>query len=318
MGTRAYVRAGLTYSHSLLSAPYVVHELRLPEDSPTAGDELPLHSSERPGLNLIQDEKGVWRNIFKADNIAVSAAPIAHSVPCVGYVVQEAPIPGKMDPGKYVPALKRTGAAMKLLSALQQGESVTLPDGTVLQGPPRRPGRKIAILGDTHDPSPIAQLAEDVDVLIHEATNAYLPTVDPGTKAEETEESVEARARSHGHSTPAMAGAFARKIGAQQLVLNHFSSRYRGDDDVNEKARQTIESLRGLAVAQYGTHRNEEAAPLMEAIEKVALELCVSKANLEARTVMEAIRSLAITSFRSDAVQCARDFMSIDIVPRKE
>ena len=35
---------------------------------------------------------------------------------------------------------------------------------------------------------------------------------------------------SHGHSTPIMAGEFAREMGAAMLVLTHFSSRYPGDD----------------------------------------------------------------------------------------
>ena len=35
---------------------------------------------------------------------------------------------------------------------------------------------------------------------------------------------------SHGHSTPIMAGEFARHMGAAMLVLTHFSARYPGDE----------------------------------------------------------------------------------------
>lgn len=152
-----------------------------------------------------------------------------------------------MDPKKYIPVLKRTGTPMSVMSRLQQGESIELPDGTVLHGPSRRPGRKIVILGDTFDPSPIADLAADADVLVHEATNAHLPAIDPNTKPDETYEMVEKRSKSRGHSTPQMAGAFATRIGASKLLLNHFSARYAGNDDVDEKAATVMQAIRSLA-----------------------------------------------------------------------
>ena len=207
---------------------------------------------ERPGRNIAQDEHGVWPEIFAGPLVTVCAAPILHSVPCVGYVVEERPVPGKMDPKKYIPELKRTKTPMSAMSRLQKGESVTLADGTVLHGPARKPGRKIVILGDTYDPSPIAELAQDACLLIHEATNAHLPGVDPDTKEADTYETVEARAKSRGHSTPQMAGAFAKRIRARKLVLNHFSARYAGNDDVDEDARRIMTAIQQLAENTYG------------------------------------------------------------------
>lgn len=188
--------------------------------------------------------------IFKDDIVSVSAAPILHSVPCVGYVVYEAPVRGKIDPTLYIPQLKRTGTDTKVMRQIQEGQTITLVDGTVLEGPPREPGRKIVILGDTHDPSPIEELAKDADLIVHEATNAHLPGVDNRTKAEDTYESVEERAKSRGHSTPQMAGRFAERIGARNLFLNHFSSRYSGGDD--EGSQAIMDAIKGLAAAEFG------------------------------------------------------------------
>ncbi|TFK43661.1 Metallo-hydrolase oxidoreductase [Crucibulum laeve] len=250
LGTRAYVRNGLGYTHSLLSSPYVVHELRQLSD-PQSGDftSLPPLPQELHGRNILQVD-GIWSDIFQDSIVSVSAAPILHSVPCVGYVITEAPVPGKIDPKKYIADIKRTKAPMTVMRQLQQGETVTLSDGTVLHGPPRRRGRKLVILGDTYDPSPIIPLAEDAHLLIHEATNAHLPGIDENTKEIDTYETVEARAKSRGHSTPQMAGAFAKRIQAQSLVLNHFSSRYPGDE--SEEAKRIMGGIAQLAAAEYG------------------------------------------------------------------
>ncbi|KAJ7765034.1 beta-lactamase-like protein [Mycena maculata] len=253
LGTRAYVRTGLKYTHSLLGSPYVVHELRLPWESPT-GDhtEMPPHRVESPSGRNIQQVDGVWPNIYQDARVSVSAAPILHSVPCVGYVVLEADVPGKIDPKKYIPELKRTKTPLTIMSHLQQGGSIELSDGTILHGPPRRPGRKVVVLGDTYDPSAIVPLALNADVVIHEATNAHLPGVDPATKDDETYESVEARTKSRGHSTPQMAGIFAKRVGARRLILNHFSARYAGNDDVDAEARTVMQAIGALAAKEYG------------------------------------------------------------------
>ncbi|KIJ70108.1 hypothetical protein HYDPIDRAFT_23251 [Hydnomerulius pinastri MD-312] len=252
LGTRAYIYAGLLYTHTLLGGPYIVHELRFPTDPPDRDDiESPRHAFELPNGRNIAQVDGMWKDIFQDDLVSVSAAPILHSVPCVGYVVHEAPVPGKMDPQKYIPSIKRTKTPMSVMSRIQQGESVELADGTVLHGPPRRPGRKIVILGDTYDPSAIADIATSPDLLVHEATNAHLPGIDPNTKPTDTFESVETRAKSRGHSTPQMAGAFATRIGARKLVLNHFSARYPGNDAVNAEAKVVMDGIADLAREQF-------------------------------------------------------------------
>ncbi|KAL0949378.1 hypothetical protein HGRIS_009447 [Hohenbuehelia grisea] len=251
LGTRAYVRNGLLCTHTLLSSPFVVHELRFPSDPEGDLTSLPLNQMELPAGRNIPQIDGVWPDIYRDTTVSVSAAPILHSVPCVGFVVTEAPIPGKMDPKKYIPDIKRTKTPMTVMSRLQQGETIELSDGTILRGPERRAGRKLVILGDTYDPSPIASLAADPDLLIHEATNAHLPDVDSNTKESDTFETVEERSRSRGHSTPQVAGAFATRIGARRLVLNHFSARYPGDDDTNEESKKVMDAIKALATTTF-------------------------------------------------------------------
>ena len=94
-------------------------------------------------------------------------------------------------------------------------------------------------------------MARGADLLIHEATNAHLPGIDPATKDDDTYESIEARTRSRGHSTPQMAGRFATSIGAKKLILNHFSARYKGDDDTDKESAKVMDAIKALAQQEY-------------------------------------------------------------------
>ena len=176
-------------------------------------------------------------------HVLVRAAPMVHSVPCVGFVVTEAPRLGRLNDGLVTPLIKANAAALrakgyseplKLKQAFKKmkpGDAFTFPDGAVLTGrdavsPPRQ-GRAVVICGDTADASALAPLVGPggCDVLVHEATNAFLPGMDKGTSFSE----VRRNSARHGHSTPESAGAFAKRIGARRLVLHHFSPRYKGD-----------------------------------------------------------------------------------------
>jgi ribonuclease Z len=262
LGTRLYVRAALKTTHTNLEGRCRVHELRF-RDDPLVTDEQNItpHKCELEGENILQGLDGTWKTIHEDSLLEVHAAPILHSVPCVGYIVCEKPIPGKIDKAAYIPHLERNKAELLKvgirnigvkLGDLQRGLTVHLPDGTVLKPPEPRPGFKVVILGDTYDPSGTAELAAGADILVHEATNAFLPEFE-GIKerATDTVEMVEQRCRSHGHSTPQMAGAFATRIGAKNLILNHFSARYPGDDDVNPESARIMQAIANLAKEKF-------------------------------------------------------------------
>jgi ribonuclease Z len=89
---------------------------------------------------------------------------------------------------------------------------------------PEAPTRKIVVLGDTYDPSPIIPLCTAPSLLIHEATDAHIPReISPQNKR--TPETVLRTALARGHSIPRMAGEFAKTVGAEKLVLNHIGGR---------------------------------------------------------------------------------------------
>ncbi|KAJ3087595.1 hypothetical protein HK102_010704 [Quaeritorhiza haematococci] len=262
---RQYVRTVLRLSRSRLGVRYTVHEILFPGD-PVDTKDGGLHPDEVEGRNIYPDTPSngsspTW-HVYEDDKLTVRAAPILHSIPALGYVIQEKPAAGRLQIERVSPILQRNKDALfkeqniknpnSLLSKLKAGETLTMPDGTVITPveflEPQRPGRKIVILGDTCDPSSIAPLAMDADILIHEATNACLKG---DREAGLTYETVQQTALDHGHSTPQMAGAFAKRINARQLVLNHFSTRYKGD--VSEESLNVMEEIRQLAVGTFGS-----------------------------------------------------------------
>lgn len=196
------------------------------------------------------DGAPVWI-VEEDDDVTVTAAPMSHGVPCVGYVIQEHDRPGRLKPENVLPVIERNREGliesgvrnpmkvMAMVKNLDVGSSYTFPDGTILRQEdvvePPRSGRKVVICGDTADCRALEGLAQNADVVVHEATNTFLPGVDKdgSTKL------VTRDAKIHGHSTPFMAGEFAKRINAKKLVMNHFSARYKGDQSVESMTIMT-------------------------------------------------------------------------------
>ncbi|KWU44385.1 Metallo-hydrolase/oxidoreductase [Rhodotorula sp. JG-1b] len=333
-GLRQFLRCTLSLTQTILARPYRVHELLFSDEQGNRSSD--LHPSERLGQDLRADEKdGFWRNFVSEDGVTVSAGPILHTIRCLGYLFDESPRTLPIEPARYIPHLKnpinRAGLLqshgltnpLSLLSRFQANpdEEVRLADGTVLRAPGldvENGGRRIVILGDTYDASALVPLirgadvgacdeaARRVDLVVHESTNAYLPTLDesqsPLKKAirraeldqnteDETDslplhslESVTALAQSHGHSTPQVAGRFARSIQAQRLVLNHLSVKYPdpeareanggGDSDASrEKWARMLREIERQAEQAFRGVEEEGMAGVMAARDFLEIEI---------------------------------------------
>jgi ribonuclease Z len=150
--------------------------------------------------------------IFEDEEFVVSCAPLTHRVPAFGYRIAEKDRPGRFDVEQATALGIPSGP---LYGKLKRGEAVTLPDGRVIQGSDlcgeTQVGRKFAYCTDTIYCDSAVELAQDADVLIHEATFAH-------QDAELAYQRL--------HSTSTMAAQTALSAHAKQLIMTHFSPRY--------------------------------------------------------------------------------------------
>lgn len=154
----------------------------------------------------------------------VYATPSNHMTPGFAYALTEKPRPGRFHPEKAEVLGVPEG---RLWSKLQDGSSVTSPEGNIVRpemvlGSPR-PGRKIVYTGDTMPFENLVGLAENADLLIHEAT---------------FDDELVVRAGEDGHSTPSQAAKIAKEAGVKRLVLTHISARYRDAHVLLKQARK--------------------------------------------------------------------------------
>ncbi|EUC65724.1 beta-lactamase superfamily protein [Rhizoctonia solani AG-3 Rhs1AP] len=261
-GLRELLRTILRITQASLSGKYAVHELLSADDVACHYESTTIHSNEIYGTDFRPSSDGTWKEITKDGEWVVNAGPVKHRVPCLGYVFQEASGAAPFDQLEHLAPLERNAEALArqgtrhprslLGQLLQFREPIVLPDGAVINPPPLSvPGRKLVILGDTCDPWAMKYLSMDASLLVHESTNAYIPLeVDPrGSGRKESEDSVEERAMQRGHSTPRMAGKFARDIGAKRLVLNHFGSKF-ASRRPNSEQSQSVGTDRQLEVVR--------------------------------------------------------------------
>ncbi|CAG8609601.1 3227_t:CDS:2, partial [Acaulospora colombiana] len=263
-GIRSFVRFNLSITETNLVGKYAVHELLKKDEQPSVScSEDLLHDNEAPGMDIVADEDGLWKEFLNDGDWSVDAGQIVHRKKSFSSAKSDV----------YLPHLDRNAEALReqnirhpyslIKTIVNDRKSVTLPDGTVLEPPTLDiPGRKVVVLGDTCEPSEVIPIAMDASILVHESTNAYISKEIAknirGLGSSGTPESVRYKAIGRGHSTAEMAGEFAKKIKARRLVLNHFTP--------SKGKVVNPQRLTGMARAKY------DASLVMEELERQASE----------------------------------------------
>ncbi|MBF2088215.1 MAG: ribonuclease Z [Synechococcales cyanobacterium K44_A2020_017] len=150
--------------------------------------------------------------LYEDDEFVVSCEALTHRVPAFGYRVAEKDRAGRFNVNRATALGIPSGP---LYGKLKRGEWVTLPDGRQINGAdlcgPTEIGRKFVYCTDTIYCDNAVTLAQDADVLVHEATFSH-------HDAEMAYQRL--------HSTSTMAAQVALSAQVQQLVMTHFSPRY--------------------------------------------------------------------------------------------
>ena len=199
-------------------------------------EELPNIVNAVPGLNpsvlsfqihFVKLKEGFkHEEVYRANQLCVSARPLDHGAFCIGYRVAKNEQKGKIDGARARMLGVNKSEQFRLLAA---GEVVRTAGGRVVT-PEEVEGASgsqavFAYVTDTRPCAGALDLAKDANLLLHEATFSQEHA---------------ARARSTGHTTASGAASTAMDAGVEKLLLTHFSSRYSDLSVLEEEARMVF------------------------------------------------------------------------------
>lgn len=169
-------------------------------------------------FHAVAPESGVL--IIDDARVRVTGLELTHRIPTIGFLFTEVPQARRIKPEAVdlIPHFART--------RVKAGEDLVTENGTVIPNaeltidPP--PARRYAYCSDTAYKPDLVPHLQGVDMLYHEATFTEL---------------LVARAKETMHSTARQAAMIARAANVGTLLLGHFSSRYKSEEDLLNEAR---------------------------------------------------------------------------------
>jgi ribonuclease Z len=165
--------------------------------------------------------------VIDDETVTVLSFPVQHRVPCCGFLFTEKEQPKNINKEQ----IKYYKIPVKELQFIKAGADFTTEDGKII------PNRELTLLSkkprsyafctDTIYLPELSEILQGVSVLYHEATY---------------DRTLEKRASETFHSTATQAAMLAKKSNVGQLMIGHFSARYKNVSALLSEAQEIFEN----------------------------------------------------------------------------
>ena len=174
-------------------------------------------------INVINEEK-----IFENNRFVIYACKANHSITAFSYLIKEKDKPGRFN----VEKVKELGIPEgELWNKLQNGNNIN-HNGIIIKPEQvlgeKRPGKKIGISGDTMPTEKLEKFFDECDYLVFDST--FLD--EEKQRAEDT-----------CHSTAKQAAILGKNAKVKNLILTHFSARYKDEIGHLNEAKKIHDSV---------------------------------------------------------------------------
>jgi ribonuclease Z len=185
------------------------------------------HFTEDPRFKIIfhHIEKNSGETIYEDRRLSIECIPLTHRIPTFGFLFREKPPPLNIRKE----AIDRYSLSIRDIQAIKDGQDHTTEKGETIPNTeltlPPKPRHSYAYCSDTAYDERIVPQLKGVSMLYHEATFM--------------EKDAE-WAQKTWHSTASQAARIAKLAGAGQLLIGHYSARYKDEQEVQAEARETF------------------------------------------------------------------------------
>jgi ribonuclease Z len=187
-------------------------------------------------FKLVFHPLGLKRELIYEDkSITVESIPLKHRVPTCGFIFREK----QQFPNIKKELIEKYNISLKDILKIKNGSDLEVPDSLSIPNSELTYNasipRSYAYCSDTVFHKQIVKYLKNIDLLYHEATFA------------ENELNL---AKQTGHSTAAQAARIAKEAGVKQLLIGHFSSRYKNINLLVDEAKLIFPNTVGVEDGQ--------------------------------------------------------------------